>query len=102
MLLGRFPGCEMVCDAYTPLSVVLFNLQQALTGMPSRLRWLLHEPKDCEKWGKGIQLVKAHQLLDHAEKYLYPARIIQSLSWTEKNARILHYQLGERTDNDLG
>ncbi len=96
-LLERFPGAELVFDAFAPYLVCMNNLRMTLGGVGARYYWGLKHGKDLEDWGKGIGLLDEWFPLDHPEPRLRRVQWMRSIRFLARIIGIFHYRLGERT-----
>jgi short-subunit dehydrogenase len=55
-LRDRFPGVELVFDAYSPIHVSRSNLQLSVTKFGAVIRWGLRRGPAVEGWAEGIRL----------------------------------------------
>jgi len=69
-LRDRFPGAELVFDAFTPYLVRANNLRFALTQYGARYHWGLKRGRDLEGWGPGIRLLTEWSYFDRPEPRL--------------------------------
>src|SRR5512136_1553282 len=90
-LVERFPGAELVCDAYSPL-VVRFHPRPPAVARP---RWGLKDDRDVEAWAPGIRLLSRWYYFDEPEPRLGAFRLMRYLPFFARVVRIVHYLLGE-------
>lgn len=90
-LAERFPGAELVCDAYSPV-VVRFHPRPP--DMP-RPRWGLKDDRDVEVWAPGIRLLSQWYYFDKPEPRLGVFQIMRYVPFIARVVRIVHYGLGE-------
>ena len=90
-LAERFPGAEMVCDAYSPV-VVRFHPRPP--DMP-RPCWGLKDDRDVEAWAPGIRLLSQWYYFDKPEPRLGVFQIMRYVPFIARVVRIVHYRLGE-------
>ena len=74
-LYERFPGAELVFDAFSPYLVRMNNLRMAITKIGARYHWGLKHGKDIEGWGEGIRL------LDEWYPFSHPEPRLESIRW---------------------
>ncbi len=91
VLAERFPGAELVCDAYSPV-VVRFHPRPP--DMP-RPRWGLKDDRDVEVWAPGIRLLSQWYYFDKPEPRLGVFQIMRYVPFIARVVRIVHYRLGE-------
>jgi O-methyltransferase involved in polyketide biosynthesis len=96
-LRERFPGAELVCDAFSPFLVRMNNLRIARTKIGARYAWGLKRGKDLEKWGDGICLLDEWFPFDRPEPRLAYLRWIRYIPLLAKVMGIFHYRLGPTT-----
>ncbi len=89
----RFPGAELVFDAYSPLHVWRSNLQTARSGF--RIRWGIWHGQELESWGDGIRLLDEWGFFDRPEPRLAHIRWMRPIEALARTLRIYHFQLGE-------
>jgi methyltransferase (TIGR00027 family) len=65
-LRDRFPGAELVFDAFSPFLRWAHNIKVTRTRIGARLHWALKHAQDLERWGDGIRL------LDERFPFQYP------------------------------
>ena len=95
-LRDRFPGAELVCDAFSPYIVWANNLRFIVSGtkLSARYHWGLKNGKDVESWGEGIRLLDEWRIFDHPEPRLpYPGWVRQ-IPMFAKAIGVFHYKLG--------
>ena len=95
-LRDRFPGAELVCDAFSPYIVWANNLRFKVSGtkLSARYHWGLKNGKDVESWGEGIRLLDEWRIFDHPEPRLpYPGWVRQ-IPMFAKAIGVFHYKLG--------
>jgi len=90
-LTKRFPGAELVCDAYSPV-VVRFHPRPP--DMP-RPCWGLKDDRDVEAWAPGIRLLSQWNYFDKPEPRQGVFQIMRYVPFIAKVVRIVHYRLGE-------
>jgi O-methyltransferase involved in polyketide biosynthesis len=95
-LKDRFPGCELVTDAMTPLVVRMDNFALRFTKIRARLHWGLKRAQDVEEWGEGIRLLGEWYYFDDPEPRLAHLRWARHIPALAKSTGVYHYRLGER------
>ena len=95
-LRERFPGAELVFDAFSPYLIRVSNLRFALAKYSARYHWGLKKDKDLEKWGTGIRLLDEWFPFDHLEPRLANAQWMRHVPLFAKVMGIFHYRLGEK------
>jgi len=94
-LLDRFPGSELIFDAFSPLLVRMNNRRMRRTGIRASYQWGLRRPKDLETWGPGIRLLDEWFPLNCPEPRLRHYRWLRFVPILAKVMGIYHYRLGE-------
>jgi O-methyltransferase involved in polyketide biosynthesis len=95
MLRDRFPGAELVFDAFSPFLVRANNLRLSLTKFGARYHWGLRRGQELEGWGDGIRLLDEWGYLDRPEPRLDHIRWMRHIPLLARVLRIYHYRLGE-------
>src|SRR5512136_945906 len=90
-LAGRFPGAELVCEAYSPV-VVRFHPRPPVVARP---RWGLKGDRDVEAWAPGIRLLSQWYYFDKPEPRLGAFQLMRYVPFIARAVRIVHYRLGE-------
>ncbi len=94
-LCGRFPGAELVFDAFSPFLVRANNLRFKLSNMGARYHWGLARGQDLENWGEGIHLLEVWWPFDRPEPRLAKVEWVRHVPFLAKVLGIFHYRLGE-------
>jgi O-methyltransferase involved in polyketide biosynthesis len=100
-LRERFPGAELVFDAFSPFLVWANNLRVSHAHVGARSEWALKRSKDLEGWGDGIRLLDEWFPFASPEPRLAHAPRIARASWVlriplfVKAWGIFHYRLGK-------
>ncbi len=92
-LAARFPGAELVCDAYSPV-VIRFHPRPPAVPRP---RWGLQDDRDVEAWAPGIRLLSQWSYFDQPEPRLGALQLMRHIPFVARMVRIVHYRLGEAT-----
>jgi O-methyltransferase involved in polyketide biosynthesis len=90
-LAERFPGAELVCDAYSP---VVLRFHPRPTDFPP-VRWGLKDDRDVEAWAPGIRLLSQWYTFDKPEPRQGAFQIMRHIPFIARAVRVLHYRLGE-------
>ena len=93
-LQERFPGAELVFDAFSQYIVRMNNLRFALTKYSARYHWGLRHAKDLEGWGNGICLLDTWFPFDRPEPRLARIWWMRYIPLFAKVLGIYHYRLG--------
>ncbi len=94
-LLERFPGAELVCDAFSPFFVWANNRRVARTKIGARCHWALKRGQDLESWGDGICLLDEWFPFTCPEPRLARVRWVRHIPLLTKTTGVFHYRLGE-------
>jgi O-methyltransferase involved in polyketide biosynthesis len=102
-LCGRFPGAELVFDAYSPFLVRANNLRLSITKFGARYHWGIRRGQELESWGDpstslrtgGIRLLDEWGYFDRPEPRLDHIRWMRHIPLLARVLRIYHYRLGE-------
>jgi O-methyltransferase involved in polyketide biosynthesis len=100
-LRDHFPGAELVFDAYSPIHLLVSNLQTARAGF--RCHWGLWHGQEIEGWGDPSTSLRAGgiRLLDEWGYFDGPEPRLASIWWIRpfeplfRTLRIYHFQLGK-------
>ena len=90
-LAGRFPGAELVCEAYSPV-VIRLHPRPAAVAQP---HWGLKDDREVEAWASGIRLLSRWYYFDQPEPRLGTFRLMRYIPFLARMVRIVHYRLGE-------
>ncbi len=90
-LAGRFPGAELVCEAYSPV-VVRFHPRPAAVAQP---RWGLKDDREVEAWAPGTRLLSQWYYFDEPEPRLGAFQLMRYFPFLARVVRIVHYRLGK-------
>ena len=97
-LRDHFPGAELVFDAYSPIHLLVSNLQTARAGF--RCHWGLWHGQEIEGWGAasptgaGIRLLDEWWWMAEPEPRLARFRWLRPIDALFRTLRIYHFQLG--------
>jgi O-methyltransferase involved in polyketide biosynthesis len=94
-LRERFPGAELVCDAFSPFFVWANNRRVARTRIGVPCHWALKRGKDLERWGDDISLLDEWFPFRYPEPRLGRARLVRHIPLLAKTTGVFHYRLGE-------
>lgn len=93
-LLGRFPGSQLVFDAFSPFLVKMNNRRLRHAGMDELYRWGLRRGADIEAWAQEIHLLGEWFPLDEPEPRLGIYRWVRYVPLLRRVMGIYRYQLG--------
>ncbi len=94
-LKERFPGAELVFDAFSPFFVWANNRRVAQTKIGARSHWGLKRGRDLERWADGIRLLDEWFAFDQPEPRLAHIRWVRYFRLLARVSGIFHYQLGK-------
>jgi O-methyltransferase involved in polyketide biosynthesis len=97
MLREKFPGAELVLDAFSPYLVRMNNLRISRTKIGARYNWGLKRGKDVESWGDGITLLDEWFPFSRPEPRLAHVWWMRHIPLFAKIFGIFHYRLGKAT-----
>ena len=89
-LAVRFPGAELVFDAYSP---VVIRFHPHPPDVPT-LHWGLKDDRDVEAWAPGVRLLGQYYYFDRPEPRLGIYRFMRYIPFFARVVRIVHYRLG--------
>ncbi len=100
MLRDRFPGAELVFDAFSPFIVKANNLRMSITKLGARYHWGLRRGQELEGWGRqstggDIHLLDEWGYFDRPEPRLDHIRWMRHIPFLARVLRIYHFRLGE-------
>lgn len=95
-LRDRFPGAELVFDAYSPLHAWRHNLQTSKSRIALRIRWGIWRGQEIEGWGGGIHLLDEWGFFDDPTPRLAPIRWLRLIEALARTMRVYHFRLGRR------
>ena len=93
-LRDRFPGAELVFDAYSPIHVVRHNLQYLVSRIRFPTRWGLWHGTEMEAWGDGIRLLGEWGYFDEKTPRLNRIRWLRGIEAMARTFRVYRFQLG--------
>ncbi len=95
-LRNRFPGAELVFDAFTPFMVRMDPvLHPLLRKINVAMHWGLKDNRELETWAAGIQLLSEWFYFDQPESRLGTMKLVRWVPGLGHGAKIVHYRLGE-------
>ena len=99
-LRNRFPGAELVFDAFSPFLVRANNLRFRISRakIAARYHWGLRRGKDLEEWGDGIRLLDEWFPFDRPEPRLAHVQWVRHIPLLAKVMGIFHYRLGKTAE----
>jgi len=98
-LRDRFPGAELVFDAYSPFMRRAHNRRVTRTGIGAHLHWGLKHCRDLERWstaspaGTGVHLLDERFPFQHPEPRIRRALVVRLIPFLATAIGIFHYQL---------
>jgi methyltransferase (TIGR00027 family) len=93
-LKERFPGAELVLDAFSPFFVWANNRRVARTKIGALCHWGLKHAKDLERWGEGICLLDEWYAFGHPEPRLAHVQWVRFIPLLARTMGVFHYRLG--------
>jgi len=93
-LRDRFPGAELVFDAYSPIHVWRHNLQYLISKIKFHTHWGIWHGQELEGWGDGIRLLGEWGYFDEKTPRLNRIRWLRGIEAMARTFRIYHFQLG--------
>jgi O-methyltransferase involved in polyketide biosynthesis len=94
-LRDRFPGAELVFDAFDPFNVWVNNLFFCIKKFGAPLHWGLRRGQEIESWGDGIHLLDEWGYLDRPEPRLDHIRWMRHIPLLGRMPRVYHFELGK-------
>ena len=94
-LRRRFPGAELVTDAFSPFIVRMNNLRIRRTNISARYHWALKSGQELESWADGIALLGEWSPLSEPEPRLAHIRWMRHIPFLARALRIFRYRLGQ-------
>jgi methyltransferase (TIGR00027 family) len=94
-LSDRFPGAELVFDAYSPIHVWRHNLQYCLSKIKFLTHWGIWHGQEVEGWGNGIWMLSEWGYFDDPTPRLKHIRWMRGIEAAARTFRIYHFQLGK-------
>ncbi len=94
-LRQRFPGAQLVFDAYSPLHVLRHNLQTSSSKIAHYVRWGIWRGQALERWGVGVRLLEEWAYIDEPDPRLAPMRWQRPLEHLFRTLRIYRFRLGK-------
>ena len=92
-LHNRFPGAELVFDAFSPFLRWSHNIKVARTRVGAPLHWALKHPRDLEGWGNGIHLLGESFPFQYPEPRIRRAVKMRLVPFLAKGIGVFRYQL---------
>jgi O-methyltransferase involved in polyketide biosynthesis len=95
ILRERFPGAELVFDAFSPFFVWANNRRVDRTNIGARCHWALKRSQDLESWSEGICLLDEWYPFRCPEPRLGRARWVRHIPLLAKTMGVFRYRLGK-------
>jgi O-methyltransferase involved in polyketide biosynthesis len=95
-LQNKFPGAEIVFDAFSPFFAWAHNLRVDKTKIGARCHWAIMRGQELEQWSDGIQLLDEWFPFEQPEPRLGAMRYLRWIPLLTKTMRVLRYRLGAR------
>jgi methyltransferase (TIGR00027 family) len=92
-LHDRFPGAELVFDAFSPFMRWAHNFKVTRTGIGAYLHSSLKHGQDIERWGDGIRLLDERFPFQYPEPRMRSALKMHLFPFLATAIGVFHYQL---------
>jgi len=92
-LQEKFPGAELVFDAFSPFFVWANNRRVARTKIGALCYWALKRGKELESWGDGICLLDEWFPFEQSEPRLGKARWVRGIPLFARTVGVSRYRL---------
>lgn len=96
-LCQRFPGSEIVFDAFSPLVVQGNNLRMRISHLGVRYHWGIRHARAIERWADGIQLLSEWFPFSRPEPRLARLQWIRRFPFLARSIGVYHFRLGDPT-----
>jgi O-methyltransferase involved in polyketide biosynthesis len=93
-LRDTFPGCELVIDAMSRISLRMHNSGSILKRANTSLKFSLRNAKEMETWGIGIKHLGTWYYFDDIDERTRNIRWMKWIPGLNNINYIVHYQLG--------
>ena len=93
MLRDRFPGAELIFDAYSPFMRWAHNNRVTRTGIGAHLHWGLKHDRYLERWSAGIHLLDERFPFQYPEPRIRRALVVRLIPLLAKAIGVFHYRL---------
>ena len=94
-LRDRFPGAELIFDAYSPIHVWRHNLQFSLSKVKFPTHWGIWHGQEIEGWGDDIRLLGEWGPFDEKTPRLNRIQWLRGIEAAARTFRIYRFQLGK-------
>ncbi len=91
----RFPGAELVFDAFSPFMRWGHNSRVKRTGIGAPLHWGLKRGQDLEQWSEGIHLLKERFPFQSSEPRIRRALVVRLIPFLATAIGVFHFRLGK-------
>ena len=92
-LRDRFPGAELVFDAFSPIMRWGHNIRVTRTGVGAYLHWALKRAQDLERWSDGIRLLEERFPFQYPEPRMRRALQMRLFPFLATAIGVFHYHL---------
>ncbi len=92
-LHDRFPGAELVFDAFSPFMRWAHNFKVTRTRIGAHLHWGLKRGQDLERWSDGIHLLDERFPFQYPEPRIRRALVVRLIPFLATAIGIFHYRL---------
>jgi O-methyltransferase involved in polyketide biosynthesis len=98
-LCDRFPGSELIFDAYSPIHVWRHNLQYLASKIKFPTQWGIWHGQQIEGWGKDICLLSEWGYFDEETPRLAAIRWLRGIEAMARTFRIYRFRLGAAAED---
>ena len=95
----KFPGAEIIFDAFSPFFAWAHNLRVDKTKIGARCHWAIKHGQELEPWSDGIQLLEEWFPFEQPEPRLGAMRYLRWIPLLTRTMCVLRYRLGARYEN---
>jgi O-methyltransferase involved in polyketide biosynthesis len=98
-LQQKFPGCEMVFDAFSKMTVDRIKAHPSLQKTGASIHWGIDDPREIEGWGSGIRLQEEWFFSREPDIdklswfYRFMFRLTRNIEVANRAHRLLYYTL---------
>lgn len=98
-LQNKFPGCELVFDAFSKLTADRIKAHPSIQKTGATIHWGIDEPHEIEHWAEGIQLKEEWFFSQSPDIdrlgwfYRMMFRLTASIQAAQRAQRLLYYNL---------
>jgi O-methyltransferase involved in polyketide biosynthesis len=98
-LREAFPGCQLVCDAFSAMTAKRATAHPSLKRTGASLGWGIDDPHDLERWADGIRLIEewyftqSPDIAHLSAGYRFIYRLVAHIPMVQRAHRLLYYTL---------